>query len=86
VSEGADMENVTVTVKLKKDVRDRLDTLSKTTKQSRSSFLSSAIENYLDVYEWQTREIQKAIQYADSPAVEFISHEAIKKEFQNTVA
>jgi RHH-type transcriptional regulator, rel operon repressor / antitoxin RelB len=80
------MENVTVTVKLKKDVRDRVDTLSKTAKQSRSSFLSNAIENYLDVYEWQTTEIRKAIQYADSPAAEFISHEEIKKEFQNTVA
>lgn len=80
------MENVTVTVKLRKDVRDRLNKLSKTTKQSRSSFLSSAIENYLDVYEWQTREIKKAVRYADRPDAEFIAHEEIRKEFKNTVA
>ena len=80
------MENVTVVVKLKKDVKDRIDKLSKTVKQSRSFFLSSAIESYIDVYEWQAREIQKAIYYADSPHAEFITHEEIRKEFNNTVA
>jgi predicted transcriptional regulator len=80
------MENVTVTVKLKKDVKDRIDKLSKTIKQSRSFFLSSAIENYLDVYEFQTREIQKAIEYADSPNAEFITHDEIRKEFKNILA
>ena len=43
-------------------------------------------EGYIDVYEWQAREIQKAIHYADSPHAEFITHEEIRKEFGNTVA
>jgi len=80
------MEKVTVAIKLKKDIKDRIDKLSKTVKQSRSFFLSSAIENYLDVYEFQTREIQKAIEYADSPNAEFITHDEIKKEFKNILA
>lgn len=55
------MKNATITVKLPEPVKTRLDRLAKATHRSRSSLVSSAVEERLSVEEWQIQGIKYAI-------------------------
>jgi len=74
------MRSSSITVKLPEPVKTRLDRLAKATHRSRSSLVSSAVEEMLSVEEWQIQGIIEALQEADTDNL--IAHEEIKQEWE----
>ena len=56
----------TVTVRLPLKVKKRLDSLADATARSRSWLAQDALIQYLDLNEWQIREIEAGIREADA--------------------
>lgn len=61
------------TLTIKNDLDRRLEILAKTTRQSKSSLASQAIEEFLTVQEWHIQAIKEGIAASDKG--DFISHE-----------
>jgi predicted transcriptional regulator len=59
--------------------RDKLDLIANGQKRDRSFIINEAIDNYLDVYNWQIEHIKKGLKQADNG--EFVSEDEIKKTF-----
>ncbi len=78
------MKSASVTIKLSEPVKNRLDRLAKATHRSRSSLVSSAIEEMLSVEEWQIQGIREALQESESGNL--IAHEDIKLEWETRLA
>lgn len=74
------MRSASISVKLPEPVKARLDHLAKTTHRSRSSLISSAVEDMLSVEEWQVKGIREALEEANSGNL--IAHEDIKLEWE----
>ena len=55
------MASTTFTVRVDSTAKERLESLSKSTGRSRSFLAAEAIEQYLDVNEWQVAGIKAAI-------------------------
>lgn len=64
-------------------IKTKLENLAKVTKRSKSFLVSSALENYLDINEWQLNGIIEAIQEADSPAAEWVNHTDMKSKWES---
>jgi predicted transcriptional regulator len=60
------------TLTIREDLSDRLERLAKTTKQSKSSLASQAIEEFLTVQEWHIQAIKEGIAAADKGDI--VSH------------
>jgi len=61
------------TLTIKNDLSKRLETLAKTTHQSKSSLVSQAIEEFLTIQEWHIHAIKEGIIAADKG--DFVRHE-----------
>jgi predicted transcriptional regulator len=70
------MPSSTFTVRVDAAVKKRLEKLAKNTGRSRSFLAAEAIEEYLDVNEWQVAGIKRAIESADQG--DFIPHDQVK--------
>jgi predicted transcriptional regulator len=64
-------KSVAMTVRLKPDVRERLDALARDTKRSTSNLASEAIESFVKLNGWQVAHIKAALaeDEAGGPAV-----------------
>ena len=71
--------SVTMTVRLEPSLKQRLERLSKATRQSKSFLAAEAIRGYVDLNEWQLQEIEKAVAEADRG--EFANDEQVGKVF-----
>jgi len=58
--------STTMTVRLKDDVKERLDVLAEATQRSKSFLAAEAIRAYVENNEWQIGEIQTALAEADA--------------------
>lgn len=58
--------SATMTVRLSPDIKERLDALAGATQRTRSFLAAEAIREYVEVNEWQLREIQQALVEADA--------------------
>ena len=58
--------STTMTVRLEKEVKQRLDDLADATQRSKSFLAAEAIREYVENNEWQIREIKQALQEADA--------------------
>ena len=58
--------STTMTVRLEDDVKDRLDSLAEATQRSKSFLAAEAIREFVEINEWQIREIEAAIGEADA--------------------
>jgi len=74
-----------MTIKLPDETRNRLNLLAKATKHSRVYLATRAIEDYLDVQEWQVQAIREAIQEADSPGARFRDHDEVLNHIEKMV-
>ena len=72
------MKDTTMTVRMTQETKNRLTQLAAATNRTKSYLLDQAINDYLNVHEWQTQETKKAIMLADSPHAEWIDHQSIK--------
>lgn len=75
-----------LTVRVKPDTRKRLEAMANVTRRSKSYVIEEALEQYLDVNEWQIKGIQVAIAEADSKDVIFTDHETVLKKWEKRVA
>ncbi len=71
------MSSTTVTVRVDTALKRRLDKLARSTARSSSFLAAQAIEEYLDVNEWQIAGIKKALASVDRGDV--IPHEDVKR-------
>ena len=58
--------SATMTIRLPVEVKKRLEQLAQATARSRSRLAASAIETYLELNEWQIREIEAGVREADN--------------------
>ncbi|WP_324731757.1 CopG family ribbon-helix-helix protein [Pseudomonas paeninsulae] len=58
--------STTMTIRLEEDTKARLDALASSTNRSRSFLAAEAIREYIELNEWQVREIQTALNEADN--------------------
>jgi len=72
-----------VTVRVKPDVAARLEKLAESMDRSKSYLAAEAIEEYLDIHEWQVHAINEGIAAADRG--ETISFEEVKKQWEKKV-
>ena len=70
------MSSTTFTVRVETDVKKRLEKLAKSTGRSRSFLAAEALNEYLDVNEWQVAGVRKAMGSLDRG--ESIPHEQVK--------
>lgn len=57
--------STTMTIRLEPAIKDRLEQLAEATHRSKSYLAAAAIEEYINLNEWQIKEINAAIQEAD---------------------
>lgn len=67
-------DSTTMTVRLSKDLKDKLERLADSTRRSKSYLAAEAIAAYVDANAWQVEEIRKAVQKADAGGP-FVAHE-----------
>ena len=72
----------TFSIRIDEETKERLERLAKSTSRSKSYLVSAAIREYIDINEWQIREIKEAIQEADRPGAKFIDHERVKAKWE----
>ena len=75
-----------LTVRVKPDTKRRLDALARTTRRSKSYVIEEALEQYLEVNEWQIRGIQEALTEADGPDAVFVDHDEVLARWEAKVA
>src|SRR5215831_9194369 len=71
------MSSTTFTVRVDADAKERLERLAKSTGRSRSFLAAEAINQYLEVNEWQVAGIKQAISSLDRG--EGVAHEQVKE-------
>lgn len=71
----------TITVRIDDKIKDRLEKLAKATSRNKSYIVTHAIEDYLELNEWQIKEIKAAIIEAD--AGHLIDHDTILKKWES---
>ena len=72
-----DMSSTTVSVRIDQAIKKRLEKLAKSTGRSRSFLAAEAINEYLDLNEWQVVGIAKAVASLDRG--EGVAHERVKE-------
>ena len=69
----------TMTIRVPVGVKERLDRLAQTTARSKSWLAADAIRAYVELQEWQIREIEAGLREAD--AGEFANDEEVEAVF-----
>lgn len=69
----------TLTIRVENKTRQRLEKLAKATDRSKSYIAAQAINDYLELQEWQVKEIKAGINEAD--AGELVSHEEVVNDW-----
>lgn len=70
------MPSTTFTVRVEPEVKKRLEKLAKSTGRTRSFLAAEALNEYLDVNEWQVAGVKRAIASLDRE--EGVSHQEVK--------
>lgn len=70
-------ETTTITVRLDTSLKNKLEELAKSTQRSKSWLAAEAITAYVEREAWQIQQIEEAVQQADSPDAEWVSHEDV---------
>ena len=69
-------QTVSITFKTDQQKREALDQIAQDLDRDRSYILNEAINNYLDLYHWQVKQIEKGIEAAE--AGDFSTEEEIQ--------
>lgn len=65
----------TMTVRLEPELKNRLDRLAQATQRSKSFLAAQALQEFVDLNEWQVAEVESAIREADNG--DFASPQAV---------
>ena len=69
-------KSITMTVRLKPEVSERLEMLARDTKRSKAYLASEAIEAYVELNSWQVAHIKRALE-EDESSVPGVPHEEV---------
>jgi RHH-type transcriptional regulator, rel operon repressor / antitoxin RelB len=69
--------STTMTIRLEPELKERLDHLAEVTQRSKSFLAAEALRDFVELNEWQIREITDAIKEADNS--NFASGKAVEK-------
>ncbi len=69
--------STTMTIRLKPELKQRLDQLAEATNRSKSFLAAEALRDFVELNEWQIQEIKDAIKEADNG--DFASDRAVSK-------
>jgi len=72
-------KTASITVRVKPATRKRLDAIALATRRTKSLVIEEALDQYLDVNEWQIKGIQEALAEADSPDADWVDHEEVMR-------
>ena len=72
--------STTMTIRLEKDIKNRLDHLAQLSNRTKSFLAADAIVKYIELNEWQMHEIEMAINEADKG--EFSSKEQLNSFYK----
>lgn len=75
-----------LTVRVKPSTRARIDALAQATRRSKSYVIEEALEQYLDVNEWQIKGIEEALAEADTPDAIWVDHKDVLAKLEAKVA
>lgn len=75
-----------ITVRIKPATRERLDAIARATRRTKSFVIEEALDQYLDVNEWQIKGILDALTEADSLDTEWVEHEEVVARVGTKVA
>lgn len=73
------MSKVTITFRTNIDRREALDALAASQQRNRSFLINEALDNYLEVQQWQIEHIKQGLAAADRG--DFVSPKDMKKTF-----
>lgn len=79
-------KDASLTVRVKHDTRERLDTFSRVINRSKSFVIEQALEQYLALNEWQIKGIQDAMDGVDKGAGVLVDHDAVRAKWEAKVA
>lgn len=71
-----------VNFRIEPEIKTRLENLAKVTRRSKSFLVSHALETYLDINEWQIKGIVEAVEEANCPDAEWITHDDVKAKWE----
>ena len=80
------LKAASLTVRVKPDTRTRLGNLARVTRRSKSYVIEEALEQYLEINEWQIKGIQDALSEADSSGAVFEDHDDVLAKWEAKVA
>jgi len=69
----------TMTIRLNTKLKQQLDRLAKATNRSKSFLAAEALRDFIEINEWQIREISDAVKEADDG--DFASEEEVNKVY-----
>jgi predicted transcriptional regulator len=72
-------QSTTMTIRLEPELKSRLDKLSVATHRSKSFLAAEAVREFIEINEWQIKEIRDAIKEAD--AGDFASDQEVQAVF-----
>lgn len=73
------MKTVTLTVRIPSEVKGRLEALSKATDRTQAYLAGQAIQEFIEIQEWQIRAIEQGIEAAERGA--FASQDQVNQAF-----
>lgn len=79
-------KTASITVRVKPATRKRLDAIALATCRTKSLVIEEALDQYLDVNEWQIKGILEALAEADSPDADWVDHEDVVVSVRAKVA
>lgn len=71
--------STTMTIRIDADLKQQLESIASATKRSKSFLAAEAIREFVELNEWQIREIDKAVAEADGE--DFASDQEVAKVF-----
>jgi RHH-type rel operon transcriptional repressor/antitoxin RelB len=80
------LKATSVTVRVKPTTKTRLEALAHATRRSKSYVIEEALEQYLDLNEWQIDGIVQALTEADRPDAVFVDHDEVLAKWEAKVA
>ena len=69
-----------ITIRLNDELKEQLEFLAKSTQRTKSFLASEAIKDYVEINEWQIKEIETSLQEADQN--NFATDKEVKDIFQ----
>jgi predicted transcriptional regulator len=71
-------DSTTITVRLDRELRNKLEQLAKSTRRSKSFLAAEAIAEYVELNAWQIEQIEQAVAEADAGGP-FVPHEDVER-------